>query len=93
VVEALDDAAPDLVLNAITGAAGLPASEWTLRFGRDLALANKESLVVAGPYLNELAARSGSRILPVDSEHCAIFQCLSGRTPTTRAGARSSASG
>jgi 1-deoxy-D-xylulose-5-phosphate reductoisomerase len=81
VVEALDDAAPDLVLNAITGAAGLPASEWTLRKGRDLALANKESLVVAGPYLNELAARSGSRILPVDSEHCAIFQCLSGKHP------------
>ena len=78
VVDALDESSPALTLNAITGAAGLPASEWTLRNGRDLALANKESLVVAGPYLMELAQRSGSRILPVDSEHCAIFQCLNG---------------
>ncbi|MCB9878556.1 MAG: 1-deoxy-D-xylulose-5-phosphate reductoisomerase [Planctomycetes bacterium] len=77
-LEALDAAAPDTVLNAITGAAGLAASEWTLRHGRTLALANKESLVVAGEYLMQLAQRSGARILPVDSEHCAIFQCLEG---------------
>src|SRR5688572_24852502 len=75
---ALDAVAPDTVLNAITGAAGLAASEWTLRTGRTLALANKESLVVAGEYLMPLAARSGARILPVDSEHCAIFQCVDG---------------
>jgi 1-deoxy-D-xylulose-5-phosphate reductoisomerase len=49
-----------------------------LRTGRTLALANKESLVVAGEYLMALAARSGARILPVDSEHCAVFQCLDG---------------
>jgi 1-deoxy-D-xylulose-5-phosphate reductoisomerase len=73
---ALDAAEPDLVLNAITGAAGLEASEWTLRHGRTLALANKESLVVAGEYLMALADRNGATILPVDSEHCAIFQCL-----------------
>jgi 1-deoxy-D-xylulose-5-phosphate reductoisomerase len=78
---ALDAAAPDVVLNAITGAAGLPATEWTLRAGRTLALANKESLVVAGEYLMPLARRSGARILPVDSEHCAIFQCLDGESP------------
>ena len=66
------------MLNAITGAAGLRASEWTLRTGRTLALANKESLVVAGDYLMRLANDSGARILPVDSEHCAIFQCLDG---------------
>jgi len=77
-LEALEATAPDTVLNAITGAAGLQASEWTLRTGRTLALANKESLVVAGEYLMALATRSGARILPVDSEHCAVFQCLDG---------------
>lgn len=64
------------MLNAITGAAGLAASEWTLRTGRTLALANKESLVMAGDYLMRLARQSGARILPVDSEHCAVFQRL-----------------
>jgi 1-deoxy-D-xylulose-5-phosphate reductoisomerase len=78
VVEALEASRPDVVLNAITGAAGLPASEWTVRKGLPLALANKESLVMAGPFLMELARESGSTILPVDSEHCAIFQCLVG---------------
>jgi len=67
---------PDTVLNAITGAAGLAASEWTLRTGRTLALANKESLVMAGDHLMRLARQHGARILPVDSEHCAVFQCL-----------------
>ncbi len=74
----LEASQPDLVLNAITGAAGLAASEWTLRHGLPLALANKESLVMAGPYLMELARQHGGSILPVDSEHCAIFQCLQG---------------
>ncbi len=74
----LDATGPDVVLNGITGAAGLAASEWTLRHGKTLALANKESLVMAGPYLMDLAARSGATILPVDSEHCAVFQCLVG---------------
>ncbi|MFK7740964.1 MAG: 1-deoxy-D-xylulose-5-phosphate reductoisomerase [Planctomycetota bacterium] len=80
-LDALDRTEPDVVLNAITGAAGLAASEWTLRHGRTLALANKESLVVAGDYLMPLAKRTGARILPVDSEHCAIFQCLDGEDP------------
>ena len=78
---ALEATEPDTVLNAITGAAGLAASEWTLRHGRTLALANKESLVIAGAFLMPLARRSGARILPVDSEHCAIFQCLDGEAP------------
>ena len=78
VLEALEASRPDLVLNAITGAAGLPASEWTLRAGKPLALANKESLVMAGPYLVDLAKEHGAPILPVDSEHCAIHQCLAG---------------
>jgi 1-deoxy-D-xylulose-5-phosphate reductoisomerase len=75
---ALAEAEPDTVLNAITGAAGLAASEWTLRHGKTLALANKESLVVAGEHLMRLANQTGARVLPVDSEHCAIFQCLEG---------------
>jgi len=78
ILAALEAAQPDIVLNAITGAAGLPASEWTLRNGIDLALANKESMVMAGPYLMALAAEHGAEILPVDSEHCAIHQCLRG---------------
>lgn len=72
----LEATEPDVVLNGITGAAGLEASAWTLRHGRRLALANKESLVLAGSYLMDLAARTGAEILPVDSEHCAIHQCL-----------------
>ncbi len=80
---ALDHARPDVVLNAITGAAGLEASAWTLRHGLQLALANKESLVMAGEYLLPLAQRSGARILPVDSEHCAVFQCLDGEVPAS----------
>jgi 1-deoxy-D-xylulose-5-phosphate reductoisomerase len=81
VLDALEAAEPDVVLNAITGAAGLAATEWTLARGLVLALANKESLVVAGEHLMPLAARTGARILPVDSEHCAIFQCLDGESP------------
>jgi 1-deoxy-D-xylulose-5-phosphate reductoisomerase len=78
VLAALAACDPDLVLNAISGAAGLPASEWTLRHGKTLALANKESLVMAGQLLTELARRHRGTLLPVDSEHCAIFQCLAG---------------
>ena len=78
VLEALTDAAPDVVINAITGAAGLPASEWTLQHGKRLLLANKESLVMAGAHLMPLVAKHGGSILPIDSEHCAIHQCLHG---------------
>jgi 1-deoxy-D-xylulose-5-phosphate reductoisomerase len=80
-LEALEASQPDRVLNAITGAAGLAASEWTLRTGRALLLANKESLVAAGPFLMGLAKANGATILPVDSEHCAVFQCLQGENP------------
>ncbi|RMH03768.1 MAG: 1-deoxy-D-xylulose-5-phosphate reductoisomerase [Planctomycetota bacterium] len=68
----------DLCLNAVVGAAGLAYSEAVLAAGRDLALANKESLVLAGALLAELAERTGGRLIPVDSEHCAIQQCLNG---------------
>jgi len=76
VLDLLDRAAPDLVLNAIVGAAGLPASRHTLERGIDLALANKESLVIAGDLLTALAAETGVRLIPVDSEHSALLQCL-----------------
>ncbi|MEE2889870.1 MAG: 1-deoxy-D-xylulose-5-phosphate reductoisomerase [Planctomycetota bacterium] len=66
----------DMVLNGITGAAGLRASLATLEAGIDLALANKESLVTAGPLLRSVADKTGARILPVDSEHGAILQCI-----------------
>ncbi len=84
-IDMLERSEPDVVLNGITGAAGLPASEWTLRHGRRLALANKESMVLAGSLLMDLALRYGGEILPVDSEHCAIHQCLrSGRRSEVR---------
>lgn len=66
----------DVVLNALVGACGLRASEAALRAGKRLALANKESLVVGGDLLMPLAAPG--QLLPVDSEHSAIFQCLWG---------------
>lgn len=69
----------DLVLNAVVGAAGLEATVATLEKGLDLALANKESLVVGGGFIMDLARQNGVRILPVDSEHSAVFQCLQGQ--------------
>ncbi|MFA5802368.1 MAG: 1-deoxy-D-xylulose-5-phosphate reductoisomerase [Thermoleophilia bacterium] len=69
----------DLILNAVVGAAGLEATVATLEKGVDLALANKESLVVGGSLVMELAEKNNCGILPVDSEHSAIFQCLQGR--------------
>jgi len=64
---------PDIVVNGIAGSAGLEPSMAVLDSGRDLALANKETVVMAGPLMFEKAKKSGSRILPVDSEHSAIF--------------------
>lgn len=72
----------DIVLNAIVGAAGLRASVKALDSGKRLALANKESLVTGGPLFTDICAESEPRILPVDSEHSAIWQAL-------RAGKRS----
>lgn len=66
----------DRVLAAIVGAAGLPSTLSAIRAGNDIAIANKESIVCGGALMLEAAKRSGSRILPVDSEHSAIFQCL-----------------
>jgi 1-deoxy-D-xylulose-5-phosphate reductoisomerase len=69
----------DFVLSAIVGAAGLVPTMAAVRAGRAIGLANKETLVVGGNIVMEEAARSGARILPVDSEHSAVFQCLEGR--------------
>ncbi|MSR74037.1 MAG: 1-deoxy-D-xylulose-5-phosphate reductoisomerase [Planctomycetes bacterium] len=66
----------DCVVAAITGIRGLPVSVSAVQAGKRLALANKESMVAAGPLLRAAAAKSGSEIIPVDSEHAAIFQCL-----------------
>lgn len=66
----------DTVLAAVTGAAGLPAVLEAARRGRRLCLSNKESLVLTGPILGELARAHGAELIPVDSEHSAIFQCL-----------------
>jgi 1-deoxy-D-xylulose-5-phosphate reductoisomerase len=77
--ELLERAEPDLVLNAVVGFAGLPATLWALEHGVDLALANKESLVAAGELAVAAQERGGGRLLPVDSEHSALFQCLEGR--------------
>jgi 1-deoxy-D-xylulose-5-phosphate reductoisomerase len=79
--ELLERAEPDLVLNAVVGFAGLPATLWALERGIDLALANKESLVAAGELALDAGRRGGGRLLPVDSEHSAAFQCLERRAP------------
>ncbi|MCE2557451.1 MAG: 1-deoxy-D-xylulose-5-phosphate reductoisomerase [Acidobacteria bacterium] len=71
----------DLVVTAIVGAAGLQPAAAALAAGADLALANKEAMVAAGPVLRRLAAASGSSILPIDSEHAAIHQALRAGRP------------
>src|SRR6478735_477412 len=79
-VEALADLAShpdaDVVLNAVVGFAGLPATIAALEAGKRLALANKESLIAAGPVVAKARAAGGGEIVPVDSEHSAIWQCL-----------------
>src|SRR5690348_3657916 len=66
----------DVVLNAVVGFAGLPATIAALEAGTRLALANKESLIAAGPVVAKARAASGAEIVPVDSEHSAVWQCL-----------------
>lgn len=82
-VELLEQAEPDVVLNAVVGFAGVRATLWALERGVDLALANKESLVAAGELALAAWKRGGGRLLPVDSEHSAVLQCLEGRDPET----------
>ena len=74
----------DVVVNAVVGFAGLPVTLETLRAGKRLALANKESLIAAGPIVQPLRRTPGALIVPVDSEHCAIHQCLRSSEDTQR---------
>ncbi|MBN1340208.1 MAG: 1-deoxy-D-xylulose-5-phosphate reductoisomerase [Bacteroidales bacterium] len=76
--EALRDFQPGIVLNALVGFAGLLPTLTGIECGMDICLANKESLVVAGELITGMKEKFGSSIIPVDSEHSAIFQCLQG---------------
>ena len=82
-VELITEGECDLVLNALVGSAGLGPTIATLGEGIDLALANKESLVVGGELVSALAEATGARIIPVDSEHSALYQLLSSERPGT----------
>lgn len=73
----------DVVLSAISGTDGLPATLEAIEAGKDIALASKEILVLAGKFVTEAARRRKVRLLPVDSEHSAIFQCIRGHDPET----------
>lgn len=81
-VDAATHPGVDIVVNAVVGAAGLDATLAALRAGKRVALANKESLVTAGELVLEAARRGGGEIIPVDSEHSAVLQCVSGREST-----------
>jgi 1-deoxy-D-xylulose-5-phosphate reductoisomerase len=72
----------DIVLGAMVGSSGLPATLEALNRGIDVALANKETLVAAGSLVVPAALASGARLLPVDSEHSALWQCLAGAEPS-----------
>jgi 1-deoxy-D-xylulose-5-phosphate reductoisomerase len=82
-VELIVETDCDLVLNALVGSAGLGPTVAALGEGIDLALANKESLVVGGELVTTLAEATGARLIPVDSEHSALFQLLEGERPGT----------
>ena len=93
VEELIAESGADLVLNAIVGAAGLRATLAAFAAGADVALANKESLVAGGELVLAAAAASGKRLLPVDSEHSALAQCLEGAPPGAVTGIVITASG
>jgi 1-deoxy-D-xylulose-5-phosphate reductoisomerase len=83
--ELASDPAVEVVLNAVVGFAGLPATIGALEAGKRLALANKESLIAGGPVVNAARTRGGGEIIPVDSEHSALYQALrGGRRPEVR---------
>jgi len=81
--ELLEVSQPDVVLNAVVGFAGVGATLWALEHGVTLALANKESLVAAGDLALQAWNRGRGMLLPVDSEHSAVFQCLESRARGT----------
>ncbi len=73
----------DLIVSAVSGAAGLAPTLAAVDTGRDVALANKESIVMAGPIVMAVAAKNGRTVIPVDSEHSAIFQAMRGEDPAS----------
>jgi 1-deoxy-D-xylulose-5-phosphate reductoisomerase len=79
----VEEADYDVLVNALVGAVGLRPTAAALRRGKTVALANKESLVIGGSIINALCERHGGRILPLDSEHSAILQCLQGNDTDT----------
>jgi 1-deoxy-D-xylulose-5-phosphate reductoisomerase len=81
--ELIADSGADLVLNGMVGAAGLGPTVFALGEGIDVALANKESLVIGGELTTALAEATGARLLPVDSEHSALFQLIGAERPGT----------
>src|SRR5467141_1883766 len=81
-VEAATHPDVQIVVNGIVGAAGLEATLAALRAGKRVALANKETLVMAGGLVAQAAREGGGEIVPVDSEHSAVLQCVAGRRPT-----------
>lgn len=75
----------DMILNSVVGMVGLQPTMAAIAAGKDVALANKETLVAGGAFVTQAVAEQGVRLLPVDSEHSAIFQCLQGCPPVNRA--------
>ena len=80
-VDVATDPAADIVVASAVGAVGLVPTYRALEAGKDVALANKETLVMAGALMMAEAKARGCRVLPIDSEHCALHQCLDGRRP------------
>lgn len=81
IVEAATVSSADTVVTGIVGSAGLLPTIEAIKLGKDIALANKETLISGGPVINPLVEKHGVNILPADSEHSAIFQCLQGVPP------------
>ena len=80
IIEMLKNVEYDLLVNALVGFVGLKPTLYAINTGHDIALANKETLVVAGEFVNKAAKENNIRILPIDSEHSAIFQALQGNS-------------
>jgi len=80
IIETVCGSNVDMVLASMVGFSGLKPTLSAINAGKDIALANKETLVVAGQIIRDAAQKSGSRVIPVDSEHSAILQCLAGET-------------
>jgi 1-deoxy-D-xylulose-5-phosphate reductoisomerase len=77
------DLGEDLVVNAIVGSAGLAPTYYAIKKGRNIALANKETLVIGGELINSLLKKHDVTLIPIDSEHSAIMQCMNGEDKTT----------